>query len=144
MISAHIQSSDAKVMDGTSRCRWIMTLSILQKQHFGDKEMEYSSVDKSGAWSQTNRSYLSVTEDKTEQKTERTTNWSDGQEKHLLRGNSESGNVHGVQTSGSHWMQRIFTKVLKMMVISLHLCHIVQILLNPWKQLYFNWNNCNS
>ncbi len=113
-------------------------MTLNNSRLFEGIEMEYSSMAKSVAWSQSNRACFSVTEDKTEgRKTYKQAATQDGCSedlaKHLQGGNSEFGDVHGLQTTGSHWLQRIFIQVLKL-CLYLQLC---QILLSPWKWRYF-------
>lgn len=67
--------------------------------------MGYFSITKSVAWSQSNRAYFSVTEDKTENReTHKHAAAADGCSKgwveNFKKGNAAFGDIHGCQTSG--------------------------------------------
>ena len=81
------------------------------------KKIEYSSMARSVTWTQPNSASFAHTEDKTEGRKNYKQVAAEGSCSKGISREEAFGNVHGFQTSGSHWLQRIFIQVLKVILI---------------------------
>ena len=109
--------------DDFSQCRWIKSLKRNESNSelFVGEERECSSVVKLVTWSQPNNVQFGYWRQKlglktTHEQSSAEGGCSDGHCKHHQWGHSEFGDVHGLQMSGPHWLERIVIEAIKTMV----------------------------